>query len=95
MEIDRRVSAVFGLVRRDRPGLRRKLPTLRALFLGLALPFLGSSQPGIPLGRLQLSGIVPALLDMLRVVGSAGHRCHMTQLRQASARAERLFGRLF
>ena len=77
MEIDRRVSAVFGLVRRDRPGLRRKLPTLRALtLLGLALPFLGSSQPGIPLGRLQLSGIVPALLDMLPVVGSAGHRCH-------------------
>ena len=78
MENDRRVSAVFGLVRRDRPGLRRKLPTLRALtlFLGLALPFLGSSQPGIPLGRLQLSGIVPALLGMLPVIGSAGHRSY-------------------
>jgi hypothetical protein len=28
------------------------------------------------LGRLQLSGIVPALLGMLPVIGSAGHRSY-------------------
>jgi hypothetical protein len=84
MEIDRRVSAVLGFVRRDGVGLRRRLPTRRALtfFLGHPLPFLGSSQPSVLLRRLQLSGIVPALSGMLPVIGSAGQRCHMTQPKQ-------------